>query len=152
MEQPKGAHKPPPYRWDDISKQIFTQQLDSQPICEKIEKLSINIDKNDDVDAHVQFLGDILRCSLEPNKKNRRNKKPKKKKNNPKPWYDQTCYEMNKRLKLTAQLLIKYPINPHLRDSFVKSKEWKQALIHRLESIEEKDPKEYWKMIDELRE
>ena len=30
--------------------------------------------------------------------------------------------------------------------------EWNQTIIHKLESIEERDPKEYWKMINELRE
>ena len=105
----------------------------------------------------------IYWCSLEPHRN--RNKRYNKKKRNPrKAWYDQTCYEANKKLKNVAQLLTKSPTNPYLRGSFVKtrkeykkllkikSKEWKQAMIHRLESIEEKDPKEYWKLINELRE
>ena len=54
--------------------------------------------------------------------------------------------------------------NPYLRGSFittknvykkllkVKKNEWKNSMIQKLASLEDKDPKEYWKLVNQLRE
>ena len=54
------SNKPPPYQWNDISKQIFARQMDSHAIIKKIEELDKSMDNNDNVDAHVDALSDIL--------------------------------------------------------------------------------------------
>ena len=46
-----------------------------------------------------------------------------------KKWYDHSCHELSKRLKLTTKLLAASPNNPHLRGSFCKTrKEYKRLL------------------------
>ena len=71
---------------------------------------------------------------------------------------------MSRRLKTTAKLLAASPNNPHLRGNLCKTRkqykkllkekkrEWKKHMVQRLQQIEEKDPKEYWKLVNELRE
>ena len=71
---------------------------------------------------------------------------------------------MSRKLKNVAKLLSKSPSNPSIRGSFcktrkeykklikMKKKEWTSTMIAKLEEIETKDPKEYWKIVNELRE
>ena len=71
---------------------------------------------------------------------------------------------MAKELKTTAKLLSNAPNNPYLRGSLCKKRkeykrlikkkkrEWKSDIVKKLEEIEDKDPKEYWRLINELRE
>lgn len=82
----------------------------------------------------------------------------------PKKWYDHSCYEMSKRLKNVTKLFIKSPTNPHIRGSYCKTRkeykkllklkkeEWKNDMISKLEKLEKERPKEYWKIVNELRE
>jgi hypothetical protein len=96
-------------------------------------------------------------------RRNTKSRRKQKKKSQKKSWYDETCYEVSKRLKLVAKLLANSPRDPHLRGSFektrkeykrllkLKKQEWRNSLIKKLESMETNDPKEYWKMVNELR-
>ena len=71
---------------------------------------------------------------------------------------------MAQRLKNLAKLLSKSPTGPYIRGKFcqvrkeyrklikLKKLEWKNEMITKLESLEAKDPKEYWEMVNKLRE
>ena len=71
---------------------------------------------------------------------------------------------MGKRLKQIGKLLSKSPGDPYLRGKMwtvrkeyrkllkQKKSEWKQFMIQKLEQAEEKNPKEYWDIIKQLRE
>ena len=157
------SEKLPPFRWNEVTKEFFTRQIDSKTICDKMKNLDEILEKDNDVDSMIKCLNSIYSKSLEGTNKPRKSKK-KNKRDRPKKWYDRSCYEVGKRLKLVAQLVSKSPSNPHLRGSLVKTRkeykkllrrkrrEWNQAMIQKLESMEEKDPKEYWKMVNKLRE
>ena len=152
---------PPPFRWDDMTRSFFTQRIESDSITQEIENLNKALDSCDDVDAHVKALSKIYKGSLEGKRKN--NKHRNRKRVKPKAWYDKTCHEVGKRLKLVAKSLVNTPNNPYLRGSFVKTRkdykrllkkkkiEWRDSMIRKIESLEEKDPKEYWKLVNELR-
>ncbi len=95
--------------------------------------------------------------------KNKNAKKPSHKNVKPKKWYDKSCSEMGKNLKLTAYLLSKSPNDPFLRGRLIKNrKEYKKLiklkkkehhneLIQKLEPLESKSPKEYWNLLKTLR-
>ena len=56
-------------------------------------------------------------------------KKPSHKKVKPKKWYDESCSELSKHLKLTGYLLSKSPNDPCLQGSLIKiRKEYKKLL------------------------
>ena len=71
---------------------------------------------------------------------------------------------MSQRLKNVAKLLSKTPNSPHLRGSFCKTrkeykkllkckrKEWTNSMIAKLEMAETNNPKECWKIVNEIRE
>ena len=71
---------------------------------------------------------------------------------------------MSKRLKNVAKLFSNAPNNPYLRGSLCKTRkeykkllkhkkrEWQSMMISKLETLEKERPKEYWKIINELRE
>ena len=95
--------------------------MNSENVCKKINELSGNIDETDnDIDSQVDKLNEIFRTSLEFKKFRTRTKKMEKPPH--KKWYDKSCYEVKKRLKLISQLLTKSPKNPLLRGSFMKTK------------------------------
>ena len=146
-----------------MTQHFFSQQISSGFVNQMIDKLEKNIETEDNVDSHVEELNKIFKSSLEHSKSGSKKKKNTKK-SPKKTWYDKSCYEVGKRLKLVAKLTMDSPGNPYLRGSLVKTrkeykkllklkkKEWKNSMIQKLESIEEKDPKEYWKLINDLRE
>ena len=114
---------------------------------------------NSNPDDIVKEFTNIITPDIKIKRKNKSIKKQQTKK-----WYDYSCYEMSKKLKNVAKLFSKSPSNPHIRGSFCKTKkeykklikmkkrEWTNNMIAKLEDIETKDPKEYWKIVNELRE
>ena len=130
-----------------------------------IEELDRNLENDSlDVDSHVLELNKIYTENLSNQRdKNLKKMKKTKKKSQKKSWYDETCHEVSKRLKLVAKLLANSPRDPYLRGSFEKTRkdykrllkqkkvEWRNSLVKKLESMETNDPKEYWKMVNELR-
>ena len=119
------------------------------------DKLNLSDDNTNEVIADLIKV--ITPDSLKKTKANRKKRAPKK-------WYDHSCYEMSRRLKTVTKLFTKSPTNPHLRGSYCKTRkdykkllklkkqEWRNEMISRLETMEKERPKEYWKIINELKE
>ena len=151
----------PPLRWNERTKQVFTDLVSSistQAKVQKIEK-TLEDEENSCIDKAINELNEIFTLKgLWNKKKKRRPRKDSKK------WYDYTCLEMGKRLKLVGKLCEKDPKNPYLRGRLVttrkeykklikhKKHQWKESMIRRLEEIEDKNPTEYWKLIKELKD
>ena len=152
---------PPKIPWNDITKMEFEIKINSQDSLTKVNELnkilSLDEDNTDDVLAELVKL-------ITPDLKKKRNSNRNKRKKSPKKWYDHTCQEMSRRLKDVTKLYVKSPTNPHLRSSYCKTrkeykkllktrkKEWQNEMISKLETLEKEHPKEYWKLINELRE
>ena len=145
--------------WNEETKTKFSEKINSPPTLKKVQELQSALDStNDNIEEVVsEFIKIVTPDSAKNRPKNMRKKAPKK-------WYDLTCYEMSKRLKNVAKLYAKSPTNPHLRGSLCKTRkeykkllklkktEWRKEMISKLEKLEKEKPKEYWKIINELRE
>ena len=151
----------PSIKWNEKTEMILNHKLNSEETAQTIKEIDHLLDRNENMDVIVEKLNNIYDIQ------NTKNKTKKKGRNIPKQrkkWYDKTCEEMAKELKLNAKLLTLTPNSPFLRGSLykkrkeykklVKSKkrEWRATMIKKLEEIENTDPKEYWKIINELRE
>ncbi len=150
------------YRWNELSKQKLEVRINSESTDAQILKIE-NMLHSESIDmTKITFeLVDII--DFDQKNKNPKVKKKRKKQKTPKKWYDYSCHEMSKRLKLVANLCSKSPKDPHLRGSLrktskeykklikFKKREWTNTLIQSLESVEKEDPKKYWDIINEIR-
>ena len=156
--------KPAQLKWDDNTNDLFLVKINSQGFKDRIQRLHKQVDRQDDLNQVIGELNKIYEDSITAKKKPSKKNKQIRKKHKPKKWYDQTCYEVSKRLKLVAKLCAKTPNNPTLRGSLIKTtKEYKRLLKHKkrefnlqmikqLERADDRNPKEYWKLVNELRE
>ncbi len=158
--------RPPPIMWNETNKLKFIKKMGTKVTNDKIVEIRKMIsDESNNIDAILHEINNLYDISEKPkqNDKNRNTKK-KKSKNKMKKWYDASCSELSIRLRRTAKLLATSPNNPHIRANFIKSKktykkllkdkkrEWKNRMVQKLEMLENKDPKEYWKLVNDLRE
>ena len=148
-------------KWNERTKKFFLMHINTQKTKEEIEEIEklLESDENN-IDLVVQKLNNIYENAII----NKNDQKKKTKKKETKKWYDKTCHEMSKQLKLAAKLLAASPKNPYLRGSLTKTSkdykkllrrkkiEHKKQLIQQLEVLEERNPKEYWNLVNELRE
>ena len=107
------------------------------------------LDSNDTtcIDKAVQELNDIYTLKGIWNRTTKKNPNKRKQKK----WYDYSCFEMSKRLKLVGKMVEKDPKNPYHRGLMVsirkdykkliklKKENWKSTMIKRLEDIEEEN-------------
>ncbi len=162
--KPILTNRPPPIIWNDKNKLKFVNKMNSDETHSKILEINKLIsNENNNLEVIVDKINNIYDISESNNRSGEKQKK-KRKKNKSKKWYDQSCSELSQRLRRTAKSLAGSPNNPHFRANFVKTKkayrkllknkkiEWRKHMIQKLEQIEEKDPKEYWKLVNELRE
>ena len=88
----------------------------------------------------------------------------KSKKSTRKRWLDEEVYLKRRTLNHTAQKLFNQPFNKNLRNSYFKhytehrkllkfkSKNVKKKIIGQLDELETKDPKQYWKLVNSLKD
>ena len=86
-------------------------------------------------------------------------KKPK-----PKKWYDSECYALRSTIRRLRRMVHADPFNRDLRNHMIqlcskykkllrqKASELKHHLLHKLNTIDQGNPKEFWKTLDELKE
>ena len=79
-------------------------------------------------------------------------------------WFDHSCHAMKTKLNNLAKLLERCPNDPYVIGKLIttrkeyrklikrKNKEWQNLLIEKLQEFESSNPKEYWKLIKNLRE
>ena len=149
---------PAKIRWNDATKQRFEIKVNSQGTLNKLTELHGKLSQKEDNTDEV--LSELIEL-ITPDKI--RTKKSHQTKRSPKKWYDLTCQEMNRKLRDVTKLYIKSPTVPHLRNSYCKTRkeykkllkfkkqEWRSEMISKLESLEKQHPKEYWKIVNEIR-
>ena len=173
-----GTRIPYPIKWDAETAIHFTESFKSLMNIEKMNiTKSIMCEKvmtQESVEKQVQSVNEILLSAVEMSPEaNSASRKPSRRKtsvNKPKgatvkkkKWYDQSCSDLRKVLRSYGNLLIKNPSNSYIRGRFfvtkkqyrllVKKKkaEFKKDLVNRLEFMSERNPKAYWKLVEELR-
>ena len=99
----------PSIKWNEKTKEIFMWHINSPEAEKQIEELEkIMDDPLDNIEVATEKLQKLYTHSL----KIKGGKKPAHKSIKPKKWYDKSCAEMSKHLKLTGYLLSKSPKDP----------------------------------------
>ncbi|KAL9982422.1 hypothetical protein ACROYT_G004461 [Oculina patagonica] len=161
---------PMSFKWNEIAKTKFLGEMLSQKVSDRIEKLSTTWLKDDacDVDSAVKDFSDVIftvahsTLTAKLGCVGRKNSKlPKRKKRK---WFDKSCFELKKEVLRLGNLTSKFPSDPFLRGRFfvvkktfkkmVKSKKrlFKEALLQKIANFESNNPKEYWEMVNDLRQ
>ena len=148
--------------WNENTKNMFNWHLESEEMNQEIDLLEKNIeDEEADINSATNKMKKIFMKALGTKSSAHKPKHPRIK---IKKWYDKSCQELSKNLKLISYLVSKNPKEPFLRGKLIKTrKEYKKLLKHKraeyhtelirkLEAAEENNPKEYWKLIKMLRE
>ena len=152
----------PKIMWNENAKNIFDWHMNSAEMLSEIENLEEIINKQEKgVDIAAEKIRNIFIKALGAKSQET---KPRHSKIKPKKWYDKSCQELSKTLKLTAYLLNKNPRDPFLRGRMItvrkeykkllkhKKSQYHAELVNKLEKAEENNPKEYWKLIKMLRD
>jgi predicted transcriptional regulator len=91
------------------------------------------------------------------------NKNKKCRSNNHQKWYDSSLINFKRNLDDRLNLLLKYDRDPQVRSQYfsslkqyrklrkMKSLQYRQEIINKLDSLYESNPKEYWKLLDQLK-
>ena len=148
--------------WNEETKLKLQEKMNSTNSIKKVEELEDKVICADDNTDEI--INELIKIITPEETPKRKKKHQSKKKTPPKKWYDSNCHELSKKLKNVAELMAKSPSDPYLRGSFCKTRkqykkllkwkkrEWKNTMISKLENLEQDNPKEYWKIINELRE
>lgn len=149
-------------KFTESTKTQYQNNLNNPTTKSKIINL-INNCNMDNVDETIKSFNDILIQQLpkQPHRtrKNIKRHKPKIKQNK---WYDNTLYNLKKLVIKKGQLMSDYPFDKSIRLSFlclrkkyrkackVKARNYKSDLINKLQALEFKNPRQYWKILNEL--
>ena len=115
-------------RWNERTEKIFSQHINTQKTKEEMQEIIQLLEtEENNIDLVVEKLNNIYENALI--NKNKKQEKKRTNKKQTKKWYDKTCHEMSKQLKLVAKLCAASPKNPYLRGSLVKTtKEYRKLL------------------------
>jgi len=122
---------------------------------------------NDDINKSIDKFNNILlkAADISLNRKKKASIKgtTTNKKQNKQEWYDQSLISARRNLNDKWNLLNKYNKDPIVRSNFFSSlkqfrklrkekyREYKHAIINKLDNLKENDPKEYWRLLDKLK-
>lgn len=147
-------------KWSDEIKNQYITNMNSESTQEKISKLTTecNIHNNDRI---VNTLSDILVSQLPKRKPHRKkaNMKIKRKLNK---WYNSNLYQLKTLVTKRGQLMSENPFDKTIRLSYfclkkkykkackAKARAYKAELIKRLETLQYENPRQYWKILNDL--
>lgn len=156
---------PDKFIWDENSPELFTTALHSnkiQTLIDEFKSKSYNIDNiNEAANNLNNLIVNAADISLKKKKVNKNKGKPKRKRL-PK-WYDLNLVQMKRDLNNKATLFQKNIFNPQERSSFFrtlklfrkirkrKKRQFNQEIINKLDNLFNKNPKEYWNLLDQLK-
>jgi exonuclease III len=151
--------------WNAITKDRLTKLLSSKEFLDKQEKLVQTFTESDDIDLCCVALRDnILEIMSSSQMLKRVTGKNRRKARKICAWYDQDCNQLKNKVLSMGKLVMKYPKDPVIYGNFFKCKkrykklikakelEFKTAILNRIESLEGSNPKEYWKLVESLKE
>ena len=153
---------PPKFAWDDMSSTRFRDALEQEDVRRDIQNMLSNdtVDCNKDLETFTDIIYKTAHKSLRKKRIYHGNNKKRTKK---KKWFNQDLDSKRRDLRLVAKDLGKNPWDRELRNrvntmriSFNKSvkkakKDYTNMLINKLENMHDKDPKQYWALVEELK-
>ncbi len=148
---------PASYMWDSDSKDRYLLSLNYQK-----QLFGPFMDKNyeDDSDQAVRDFTDILHEIAKPALKRR---VAKKRKHKPILGFDNSCYEVREHVMYIKTLMERYPHNREIKSCFYQARKslykklrqtefnFKNDILQKLGNLKEKDPAEYWRLLNSLR-
>ena len=153
----------PNFKWDDQSDFIYKSALRSDALGNQIESVLQMTESNLCIDEMLSKVENILTSAAHGALKERKTvhskSKIKKKK-----WFDRDCYGLRKEVVRLGRKLCKSKVTHEQRTVFFskkkelrklvkfKKKEFRQNILNQLNNLEENNPKQYWKLVSELKE
>lgn len=151
--------------WDENVKEAYIKQLDdeSKKIFKTLKVSNSKTSINETLELFENLFLNTAEKTLrkKPNKDIFKNRKNKHKKD--KPWFDNQCKDLRRKLRYITKSLNKDPYNPNFRGSYFNLKkqckstirrarrQHEQAILHNLEYLNEKELKKFWKLLKQLR-
>ncbi|MEW8547927.1 MAG: reverse transcriptase family protein [Candidatus Thiodiazotropha sp.] len=160
---------PVKYYWDNESAADFQQALKTDGISNKI-KCYMNTSITDTQDAACQIKDIITEAasislkSIDISKKKLSKSSVNKKQKKRKKWFDSDLTKMRKRVISNGKLYSMYHNDPIVRGRYFKlyriynktkkykERQYKKQLLEQIENLHSENPKEYWNLIDILKE
>ncbi|MEW8544065.1 MAG: reverse transcriptase family protein [Candidatus Thiodiazotropha sp.] len=152
----------PNFRWDSQSEFIYKSALLSEDIVNQINSVLLANETVMDVDAMLSKVESILNSAAKLALKERKictKSKTKKKK-----WFDRDCYALRREVLSLGRKLCRSTVTHEQRMLFfskkkelrkmvkVKKRVFRQNILDQLNNLEENNPKQYWKLVAELKE
>ncbi|CAC5414343.1 unnamed protein product [Mytilus coruscus] len=151
------------YKWTKSSTSKFQDAL-CHPVCKTLLSNFMNHDYNNEVSERAvsDFLNIINVAASKANIFH--NKSSKKRRPNCK-WFDSDFIGVKRKTLVSkGELLSKFPFDPIIRGSYYKcyreynklrkykTRTFKQSILNSLDNFRDSDPKQYWKLINSLKE
>lgn len=156
------------YIWDENLISEFQSAFQTEAIQNKMnEFMNMSIaDTNDSVDHLNRIITDAADLSLKSNKKRMHKTKhySKKKSKKHKKWFDTDLKTMRNRVIANGKLYSMFPGDPIVRGRYfklfriynktkrTKERQFKTQMLEQIESLHSENPKEYWNLIDMLKD
>ena len=152
----------PNFRRDDRSEFIYKSALSSDNIVNQINSILQSNETDVCIDEMPSKVENVLNFAAQRALKERKigsKSKPKKKK-----WFDRNSYALRKEVIRLGRKLYRSKVMPEERMLFFskkkelrkmgkfKKKEFRQNILNQLNNLEENNPKQYWKLVSELKE
>ena len=148
-------------KWNPLIEQIYMQNIASTEFQQSLNNLAAESINGENVDQQLSKAVSLLckAAAITPRAKNKFNRKRPKNK----PWFNVECAASKLQLKEATKEFNRNPFNYHSRDTlFMLKKKYKRILrkhkrsyknimIEKLENMSNRNPKEYWSVLDELR-
>ena len=158
------------FKWNNIFKTKFLVELSSQQVVDHLNKFSNACLKDVfyDVDDAVKDLSDVVfsvaKATLPVKSGLPVLKKPKNSRKRKNKWFDKSCFELKREILRIGKLSSKCPSDPSVRGTFLvikkiykkldktKKRSFKEFLLQKIASFESDNPKDFWEMVNELRQ
>ena len=155
----------PGYKWSDESSFLFQEASSSPELKQRLDnfiQMGCRSNENEINNAATELANIIISAANKSLK--RRNFTKNKKKNKNKKYFDTDLQILRINLTNYGKYFSKYPCDPRIRGHYYKlSREYnkvrkskyrlyKKSLLHQIEMLHDKDPKQYWKLIEELKD
>ncbi|MEW8547303.1 MAG: hypothetical protein AB2693_27665, partial [Candidatus Thiodiazotropha sp.] len=163
---PKNLTKdmPIPFQWRKCSPELFQKALECPSITSKIKSfLHINFNSDvEQVNKAANLFEEIIVSTAQLCL--RRTRTSKSKTNTRKKWFDEDLYVKRRDLTSIARNMFNQPFNLLLRNTYFKhyreyrklvkfkKKNFKNKIVKQLDALENKDPKQYWNLVNSLKE
>ena len=149
-------------KWTEKIQNFFIRSINSNESDEKIKTMYSQCNTSD-INSTVKALTTFLIENLPKIPFKKKNTKNYQRKGNKK-WYDRSLEDLRKKLTKKGIYMSNHPYDKNARVSFFylkkqykklckqKSRQYKEKLTRKLESLQLENPKQYWKVLSELNE